>query len=108
MEQHLNKIELRGNIGTIRITDTSAGKVARFSLATNHIGKDNTVETTWHNIVAWEGKNIQNIERLAKGERVYVCGRVRQVKFKGNDGTDKQTYEVLAGKISIGDEEQND
>ncbi|MDE5890059.1 MAG: single-stranded DNA-binding protein [Bacteroidales bacterium] len=102
----MNKIELRGNIGTVRMSDTSAGKVARFSVATNHIGKDNMVETTWHSVVAWEGKNIRDLERIVKGEKVYVCGRMRQARFTGNDGVEKQVYEVLANRIIVGDEEQ--
>ena len=49
MEQ-LNRIELRGNVGNVRVSDVGGSKVARFSLATNFIykGKDNegVVETT--------------------------------------------------------------
>ncbi|MCM1176686.1 MAG: single-stranded DNA-binding protein [Bacteroidales bacterium] len=108
MEQHLNKIELRGNVGNVRFSETSAGKVARFSLATNHIVKDNNVETTWHNIVAWEGKSIRNTDKIAKGSRVYVCGRMRLAKFTGNDGTEKQIYEVVANKLTVEDMEQKD
>ena len=38
MEQ-LNKIELKGNVGNVRISDVGENKVARFSLATNFIHK---------------------------------------------------------------------
>ncbi len=103
MEQ-LNRIELRGNIGNIRVSNVGQGKVARFSLATNYLyTKDGeaVVETTWHNIVAWEGKGIPELDKLEKGSRVYVTGRVRQSKYTGNDGLEKQSYEVLASKLNI-------
>ena len=103
MEQNLNRIELKGNVGNIRISETGAGKVARFSLATNYIypnrENETVVETTWHNIVAWEGKNIRSVERITKGEKVYVSGRLRTAKFTGNDGEDRQVYEVVASKL---------
>lgn len=108
MEQHLNRIELKGNVGNIRISENAAGKVARFSLATNYIytnrENETVVETTWHNIVAWEGKNIRDIERITKGEKVYVSGRLRMSRFTGNDGEDRQMYEVVAAKLLTGDE----
>ena len=61
------------------------------------------VETTWHNIVAWEGKGIPELDKLEKGSRVYVTGRVRQSKYTGNDGLEKQSYEAFArSRIKIG------
>ena len=55
MEQ-LNKIELRGNVGNIRVQAVGENEVANFSLATNfaYKSKDGTpvIETTWHNITA--------------------------------------------------------
>ncbi len=78
MEQ-LNKIELRGNVGNIRIQTVGDNEVAHFSLATNYAykGKDGTpvIETT--------------------------CGRIRFQKFNGSDGTEKQYYEVLANRLAI-------
>ena len=76
MEQ-LNRIELRGNVGNIRVSTVGTGQVARFSLATNFLYKNKdgeaTVETTWHNIVAWSGKGMPEFEKIGKGSPVYVC-----------------------------------
>lgn len=105
MEQHLNKIELKGNVGKIRIIETPTGKVAHFSLATNYVynnrDKEAVVETCWHSIVVWEGKGIQNADQIVKGSKVYVCGRLRQSKYTGSDGVERQTYEVLANKVAV-------
>lgn len=102
MEQ-LNKIELKGNVGNIRISDVGGNRVARFSLATNYMykGKDNeaVVETTWHNIVAWSGKGMPDFSGITKGTPLYVSGRLRTSRFTGSDGTEKTVYEVIASKV---------
>ncbi|MBO8486419.1 MAG: single-stranded DNA-binding protein [Bacteroidetes bacterium] len=104
MEQ-LNRIELRGNVGNIRVSTVGTGQVARFSLATNFLYKNKdgeaTVETTWHNIVAWSGKGMPEFEKIGKGSPVYVCGRLRSTKYTGNDGIERQGYEVIASRLSI-------
>ena len=106
MEQ-LNKIELKGNVGNVRISDVGENKVARFSLATNFIYKgregDAVLETTWHNIVAWSGRGMPDLTKIEKGAPLYVSGRVRTSKFTGSDGTEKQVYEVVANKITFED-----
>lgn len=112
MEQQLNRIELKGNVGSIKVSGTSAGKVAHFSLATNYVynnrNNEAVVETTWHNIVAWEGKGIKHLDRISKGDKVYVCGRLRLSKFTGNDGTEKQVYEIVANRIVVEEKETGD
>ncbi len=106
MEQ-LNRIELRGNVGNIRLSNVGESQVARFSLATNFIYKgkegDAVIETTWHNIVAWSGKGMPDLQKIEKGMPLYVCGRLRSSRFTGNDGTEKQIYEVVANKIAVED-----
>lgn len=106
MEQ-LNKIELSGNVGTVRISDVGENKVAKFSLATNYVYKnrngDAVIETTWHNVVAWSGKEMPDIEKIQKGCGLYVCGRLRSSKYTASDGTEKQIYEVIANKIVFHD-----
>ena len=107
MEQ-LNKIELRGNVGNVRLSEVGGSQVARFSLATNFIYKgregDAVIETTWHNIVAWGGgRNMPDLSKIEKGIPLYVCGRLRLSKFTGSDGAEKQIYEVVASKIAVED-----
>jgi single-strand DNA-binding protein len=102
MEQ-LNRIELRGNVGNVRVSEAGSGKVARFSLATNYMYQNKegsgTVETTWHNVVAWESRSIPDLGIIEKGCPLYVCGRLRSTKYTAADGTEKQSYEVIASKI---------
>ncbi len=60
MEQ-LNKVELRGIVGSVRVQSVADTKVANFSVATNNAFKSQAgaivIETTWHNVVAWEGRD---------------------------------------------------
>ncbi len=107
MEQ-MNRIELKGNVGSVRLSDTTGGRMVRLSLATNYLYKTKEgeagVETTWHNVVAWESKTIQNLDRITKGSFLHVVGRLRTSRFTGSDGTEKIVYEVVAAKLCIIDE----
>ncbi len=105
----INRIELKGNVGNVKFIDTTAGRMVRFSLATNYLYKTREgeagIETTWHNVVAWEGRNIQNIDKVEKGASAHVFGRLRSSKFTGSDGIERTTYEVVANKLSVIDED---
>ena len=106
MEQieHINRIELQGHVGTVRFNEYNGSKVVNFSLATELLYKSRegaTSETTWHNVVAWESKERPDLERLAKGVPVNVKGRLRISRYTSADGTEKQYYEVLAGKVTL-------
>lgn len=109
MEQ-LNRIELRGNVGSVRIQSVGQTHVARISLATNYVYKnrdgDPVIETTWHNITAWEGKNIPGLDSIQRGDKMYVSGRLRSQRFIGNDGMEHTAYDVLARNLQVlsGDE----
>ena len=87
----------------MRFSETGTGKMARFSLATNYLYKnkdgDGAVETTWHNVVAWESRAIPDLGKKKKGSPLYVCGRVRCSRYTAADGTEKQSFEVIAARI---------
>lgn len=104
MEQ-LNRIELKGNVGNVRLSNVGDSLVAKFSLATNFMYKgregDAVVETTWHNIVAWNGRSMPDLRKIEKGMPLYVCGRLRSSKYTAQDGSEKQIYEVVANKIAF-------
>lgn len=92
MEQ-LNKIEIRGIIGSIRVQNVGNTKVSNISVATNYgyTSRDGSavIETTWHYITAWEGKDIQNLDQLKKGSFVHVIGRLRNRKYTTPDGIER-------------------
>jgi Single-stranded DNA-binding protein len=103
MEQ-LNKATVRGTVGNIRITEVGGTKVARMTVATNYAyrAKDGScvIETTWHQVTAWEGERIHSLEDISRGDRVEVEGRIRNQRFTGADGEDHTYSEILAGRLA--------
>lgn len=103
--EHINRIELKGRVGTVRTNVVNGSKVTNFSLVTDYLYKTREgtpiSEATWFNVAAWEGKEIHDIDKIEKGAIVHVCGRMRSSKFEGTDGTEKLLYEVLAGKLRV-------
>ncbi len=106
MERSMNRIELRGNVGQdARVTHVGDNTVVRFNMATNETFKDRSgnlkEETTWHSIVAWNGRGMPDFNRIRKGTMVYVLGRLRVNKYTTADGEERQFPEVLASRINI-------
>ena len=106
MEQ-LNKVELIGVVGSVKINKMGDALCARLSVVTNFAYKDRNggaiVETTWHNVVAFDGKDKDCLEDIQKGMTVNVVGRLRNVRFIGVDGEDRTVTEILANKLKIVD-----
>lgn len=102
MEQ-LNKVELRGIVGTIRTNDVCGKKSASFTLATNYVFKDKdgccVIETTWHNIIAFESAQIQHLESINKGDRVQVIGRLRNRRYIDAMGKERDSIDVIAQQV---------
>lgn len=106
---HINKVELRGRVGIVRLNEYNGTKVANFSLVTEVFYKNRDgsalADTTWHNIVAWEGKEIADLELLDKGIPVHVTGRIRASKYTSAEGVEKHYQEILANRVRIIDDE---
>lgn len=104
MEQ-LNRIELRGSVGFVRQQTFNGRMVVRLSVATNYVYKDKNgepvIETTWHNVTAWEGKGCQHLDKIEKGSRVYVLGRLRGQRYTDAEGIERYAFEVVAYQLSL-------
>ena len=100
--EYLNKIELKGVVGNVRINEFQGLKVANFSLVTkyDYQKKDGSIisENTWHNVVAWEGGEI-DVEEVKKGAKLYIIGRLRCNRYTGADGVEKMIYEIIASYV---------
>ncbi len=110
MEQTINKAEVLGRVGNEpRISQTEEGRrVIRFSIATSEfirqLNGDLREETTWHRIVAWEGKENNHFDLIKKGLRVRAKGRIRTNSYE-KDGQQKYSQEILAQSLQIEDSE---
>jgi single-strand DNA-binding protein len=99
----LNKVTLIGRLGkdpeVKNLTNGSA--VANFSVATGEKYRDKrsgemVEKTEWHNIVVWNEKTIEFIEKwLAKGDMVYIEGKIQTRKWQDNDGKDRYSTEIV-------------
>lgn len=102
MEQ-LNRIELRGIIGTVRVTDFVGSKCARLSVATSLAYRDKdgsaVIESTWHSVVCFEGKDVCELESLEKGDKVHLVGRIRNQRCTDENGNSRMVTEVLASRL---------
>lgn len=102
---YINRIELKGRVGTVRSNVVNGSRVVNFSLITDLLYKTRdgaaVSEATWFNVAAWEGKDIHDLDLIDKGATVHVHGRMRSNKFEGSDGTEKQFYEVLAQRLRV-------
>ena len=103
--QQLNRVQLRGYIGSIKVQTVGSSKVARFSVATNYAFRDAqgycVIETTWSNVVAWEGQSITCLESLKKGDAVDVIGRLKQQRYTDCNGNEHSAYEIEASKLEL-------
>ncbi len=101
----INKVMLVGHIGKDPdvFTFDDGTKRISFSLATTESYKDrNTNEwrdqTEWHNIVGYRYLAEKNI---AKGDLIYVEGKIKTRKYNDRDGNEKYITEILAEKINM-------
>ena len=82
------------------------GCIARFPLATNETytnksTNEKVTNTDWHNIVV-RNKAAEICEKyLAKGDKVYVEGRIKTRKWQGEDGQDRYTTEVNVDEFTF-------
>lgn len=107
MEQ-MNKIELKGVVGNVRLQNFPDSTMARLTLATNYAYKDKdgtaVIETAWHNVVAREGRTIHDLSKIERGAKLHVSGRMRYQKYVGSDGVERVSAEVVANKLEAIDD----
>ena len=108
--EHINRIELQGRVGNVRTNEHNGMRVANFSLATDLLYKTRdgsaVSETTWHNIVAWEGKDIPDVYGICVGMPLHVIGRLRTSKYTAADGTERIFTEVVADSLQVLEDKQ--
>ncbi len=101
MSRTVNKVELLGRVGTdpeMQYT-TNGTAVTKLRLATDRYRKDAEDETDWHNIVCWGGTAEAVNQYVAKGDRIYVAGRLVQNSWEGDDGQRRHRTEVHASEV---------
>ncbi len=102
-----NRVQLIGHLGHDPEIKTleSGKKLARFTLATNETYKNaegqKTEETTWHNIVAWNGSAEIASKFLAKGKEVCIDGRITYRTYTDKNGVQKGSTEIVVNELLL-------
>jgi len=103
----LNKVQLIGNLTRdpeLRYTPTGAA-VCTIGLATNRQwtteSGEKKEETEFHRVVAWNKLAELCSQLLAKGRKIYVEGRLRTNQWQGQDGSQRNTTEVVIEDMII-------
>ncbi len=102
-----NRLQLIGNLGQDpELKKTESGKsVTRFTMATTETyknGEGQKVEdTTWHNIVAWNGLAEIASRYLKKGREVAVEGRLTHRPYEDKEGNQRYFTEVVLSDILL-------
>ena len=100
--EYINRITVRGIVGSARRTQFRGAAMTRFTVCTSHeiCSGDGgmVIETEWHNVTAFDGKNI-DAASLTRGCGVEVTGRIRKTHFTGADGQEKTDCEILASSV---------
>ncbi|MBI5010485.1 MAG: single-stranded DNA-binding protein [Bacteroidia bacterium] len=100
-----NRVQLIGRLGQDPETKTieSGKKVTRFTLATDDGYKNSdgqkVNETTWHNIVAWNGLADLADKYLRKGREVAVEGRIIYRTYEDKKGTTRYITEIILNDL---------
>ena len=104
----INRVELQGRVGTVRIQSVDDQLVSTFSLQTEHIymlkdGSAKVCETSWHCISAFESEEVVT-KGLTRGSLVHLEGRLRTNRYTAADGTERTFTEVIATSLKVLDE----
>jgi single-strand DNA-binding protein len=102
-----NRVTLIGNLGQDPETKTTetGKKVVHFTLATSESFKNGdgqkVNETTWHNIVAWNGLAEIAGKYLKKGREVAVEGRIVYRNYEDKKGVSKSITEIVLNDLLL-------
>ena len=102
----INRVILIGHVGQnpeIKYT-TSGYAVSTFSLSTNEVWlspeKKKTEHTEWHNIVAWNKLADFTKEYIAKGQLIYIEGRIHSQLWVDKKNIKQKRVEIVCDTIT--------
>ena len=105
MKEEINRVELRGRIGSIRVNESEG--LALLSLATNRVYKNRdgqaVIDTMWHNVRV--NGEMTDLSALKKGGVAHVRGFLRLQRYTGMDGALRESMEVWATDCEVENEE---
>lgn len=112
MSNMKNSVLLIGNLGGDPVLSelTNGGKLARLSLATNEFYRNKDGEmvqkTEWHRCIAW-GKLAEKMnDKLSKGKKVAVRGKLTYRTFEDKDGKQRTLSQIEVKEYTLMEKEK--
>lgn len=104
MAQSLNRVTLIGRVGVAPTRAASSTPICNFTLATTESYKDKSTDewketTEWHNIVVFGPAADAAMERISKGDLIYVEGKLTTRSWTDDSGIKKYKTEIKADRI---------
>lgn len=104
----VNKAIIIGNLGKdpeVRYLDNGTA-VANFSVATSETYKDKNsgekvTNTEWHNVTLWRGLAEVAEKYLKKGNKVYICGKIKTRSWEDKEGNTRYTTEIIGDELTM-------
>ena len=97
-----NSVRLVGNLGMdpeVKIFGDKNGQLAKFSLATTEIYKnekgERVKETQWHNLIAWGSQAKFIGDYLKKGDEIAIEGKLNNKSWIDKDGNKRYATEIV-------------
>jgi single-strand DNA-binding protein len=95
---HLNNFQAMGHLGRAPELKQAAGKqLAEFTVAVSS-GTMQKPDTIWLKCTVWGDRAQRVVEKLNKGDAVYVSGRLSIRAYQGKDGTPKAEASVMVNE----------
>ena len=106
MSIQINNVVIGGNLTRdVEIKDVGGGrKVATFAIANNRTFVSNGVkneETSFIDIDVWGAIGENCARYLNKGSAVIVVGRLKQERWKAEDGTGRSRFKIVAQNVQF-------
>lgn len=108
----INQVLILGNVGSVEVKHLPSGdSMGRFSVATTERWKDKDGEwnekTEWHKVVVFKPLANGLEDKVWKGCRVFVQGKVVTRKYQDKEGNDRYSTEVVASSIGLQSKRDN-
>lgn len=97
--EFLNKVTLKGIVHSVYATKVADKYNIRFSLLTENCftsGGNSCIESTWHHCSIFSDKE----DAIKKGDVIKIDGRLKQVSYVSNDGTNRYSTEIVVNSYS--------
>lgn len=102
--QYINRVELQGRVGTVRISSVHDCQVANFSVMTQHDYENaegsKIVEATWMAVSAFKSQKVC-LDSLTRGSLVHLTGRLRNNRYIDSAGCERVFTEVIADSLEV-------